>query len=108
MELQPPSRNYPGVRVLHAPMDDGNLIPLATAGQAASWVVGEILSGRRTLVTCQQGRNRSGLVVSLALWMLTRQPGVACVRRLLAVRPSALANSTFRAYVENLSTRRHV
>ena len=108
MELQPPSRDYPGVRVFHAPMDDGDAIPLVYARPAAAWVVGEILSGRTTLVTCRQGRNRSGLVVSLALWMLTGQRGLACATRLLAARPSALTNSTFRAYVENLPSRRHV
>jgi len=99
MEYQPPAAMYPDVEVVHAPNDDPDREPTraeldiarAAAGRAARW----ILRGKSVLVTCQQGRNRSGLVSAFALHYMTGIAGdVAglCVR---ARRKNALTNKWF-------------
>jgi len=75
-EIQPRSPNFPGVLVVHAPIDDAR--PSAeeqqTIRNAATIVAGYLKEGRRVLVTCAQGRNRSAVVAAMALKMITRAP----------------------------------
>lgn len=71
MEYQLSGNMFPGVNIIHAPMnDDGSpmtagerVIAIKTAGK----VLSRISRNRNVLVTCYQGRNRSGLVAALAL-----------------------------------------
>lgn len=70
-ELQPAGYVYPGVKVLHAPLDDsGNAMTIRekhTARAAARAVRTYLDAGKVVLVTCHMGLNRSGLVCALAL-----------------------------------------
>ena len=98
MEHQPRSAELPGVRmVVHAPMDDAepSLEEVVTARQAAAHVAHALRHGRRVLVTCAQGRNRSGLVSALALTRLGASPdqAIRLVRR--ARGANALSNPHF-------------
>jgi protein-tyrosine phosphatase len=73
------------VRVLHAPFDDSmDLTPveIETIYMAAHEVARHITKGRRTLVTCMAGRNRSGIVCALALHLLTGEPGERVLRHI--------------------------
>ena len=70
-EYQPPSGEFPGVDVIHAPFDDNDIGPTSQekkiARSAAKRVAAAVRNGSRVLVSCIAGRNRSGLVCGLAL-----------------------------------------
>jgi len=63
---------FPGVRVIVVSLDDNFITKPSKeeqlrAIQAASEVSKAVRAGQKVLVTCMQGRNRSGLVAALAL-----------------------------------------
>lgn len=92
-EYQPPRSYFPGVQVLHAPNEDDPLFPMSkeeleTAVWAATRVHGLLEQGKKVLVTCMAGINRSGLVVALSLHKTFGYSGQSCIdivrdRRLL-------------------------
>lgn len=93
VEYQPPRGAFPGLQVLHAPNEDDPLFPMSkadleTAVWAATRVQGFLAEGKKVLVTCVAGINRSGLVVALALHKTFGYSGESCIdivrdRRLL-------------------------
>lgn len=96
-EYQPRETAFPGVKVIRAPFHDEKITPAAeaTAKEAARQVVYEIERGRRVLVTCYAGRNRSGLVVARALSKLSGAPAHLVVDHVQRLREGALSNITF-------------
>jgi dual specificity protein phosphatase-like protein len=64
---------YPGVLVHSFFIDDGILGPgeLELVQEAVDLVMGHMVQGRKVLVRCQMGYNRSGLVVALVLRKLS-------------------------------------
>jgi hypothetical protein len=62
--------------------------------RAVGLVTGELRRGRKVLVTCAQGRNRSALVVGEALIRLGGEPGET-VLLIQAKRKRALSNRAF-------------
>jgi len=111
-EIQPPDDDFPGVAVVRALLDDAELssIEAESAKKAALRVAQAVAAGARVLVTCQAGRNRSGLVVGLALHQLTGWPGLKVVQHIRSLRmtPSgpALTNRSFAAALQRLRGRR--
>lgn len=101
-ERQPPASYYPGVTVLHAPLDDTLTVPVKPAHAAAAAVERAWRAGRRIYVACALGYNRSGLVAALALWRITGKPGREVLRQVRASRPGALFNPAFARYVYHL------
>lgn len=107
-ELQPRGR-FPGVEVIHVPMDDSGLPMLDEerrgALAAARIVARAMREGKCVLSTCAAGLNRSGLVSALALRMLGMDPdrAIAMVRR--ARGPHALSNPYFVAMIEHAPLR---
>jgi hypothetical protein len=97
-----------GMEIIKAPLDDAkpSQREIETAYTAASMVVGRWRRGRHVLVTCAQGRNRSGLIVGLALMMLgmTDQQAVQAVRG--ARGPTALSNRDFVRVLTDAQRRR--
>jgi len=89
----------PGVEVMYVPLDDSGPPPTALevqlAWKAAKLVAKRVRAGKRVLVTCAMGRNRSGLVMGFTLIMLglTAQQAVAAIRR--ARGADALSNRHF-------------
>ena len=72
MEYQPPADLFPGAEVLHAPLDDDpsrqmREDEIALAAKAAGRVARRLRAGRRVLVTCAMGLNRSALIAALAM-----------------------------------------
>lgn len=116
-ELQPAGRCYPQVAVHRCPLrDDGT--PMEETEKLGALCVGMdvarmLQSGRRVLVTCAEGRNRSGLVVALALMSAfgqTPESAIETVRAkrnpaLPANRPS-LVNDDFVAFIRSLRAAR--
>jgi hypothetical protein len=107
-EAQPDSSAYPGVEVIHAPFEDGYLTTeaLITAKTAASRVSNRLKDGKKVLVTCKAGVNRSALVVGLALHMAYGYDGRSIVdlirsRRKLAW-DKALSNPHFAGELQSL------
>jgi protein-tyrosine phosphatase len=97
VEYQP---DMPGFEVLHVPLDDGP--PPSHADRvrirgAARRVVERVLAGERVLVTCWQGRNRSGVISGLAMRALG-VPGAEAAARIRRAR-NGLTNPHFYAMV---------
>ena len=108
-EKQHSPLEFPGVKVIHAPMDDGSIVPERTAMDAAAAVVREHKRGKRVLVCCAMGWNRSGLVSALALWLHSGdRPGWMCMKQVQKARDGALFNLAFTGYLASLPPRRQM
>lgn len=109
-EFQPPADLFPGLEVIYAPNDDSGApftaLQQAIAVMASHRVANYMHQHQTVLVTCMQGRNRSGLVSALALHHITGWAGKDCVRRVQRKRPDSLANQDFVRYLEKLPARR--
>ena len=98
-EYQPDLPGYPVV--MHVPLDDGPPPDRDTRRRirsAAQEVAEHVRLGHRVLVTCWQGRNRSGVIAGLALVRLG-VPRERAVRRIQRLR-DGLRNPYFRAMVQ--------
>jgi protein-tyrosine phosphatase len=106
MEEQPKIRPMPpGKLALYAPIDDDIYRPLPPAvGEQLHILAAECARqasyNKRILITCMQGRNRSGLVTALTLLKLfpgwTSEQAVKIIKR---NRPDALTNTMFEQYI---------
>lgn len=86
-KLYPPT----GKHALYVPLDDDCYRPVTgrmaqEVAEAARFVAKEIEKGRRVLVTCQMGANRSGLVTAHAVMNLTGMSGADTVKLIRARR----------------------
>lgn len=98
MEYQPAMP--PGYVVLRVPLDDGpppDHVTRMRIRRAAREIADHVRLGQRVLVTCWQGRNRSGVLAGLAMVDLGVPPRVA-VDRIRTLR-DGLMNEHFRAMV---------
>jgi hypothetical protein len=88
---------YEGVVVYYVDLDDGELThdEWTRARAMAHLVAAGVRGGARTVVTCNEGRNRSGLVVACALHLLAGRPGAECVAAVRRARLGALTNASF-------------
>ena len=105
---------FPGVRVIHAALDDSGPPPsrreLQDAHQAADEASSLWRRGARVLVTCQVGANRSGLVTALILRDALGISGSEAREMVQAARVAqtahgplrALSNRDFAAYLDTL------
>lgn len=106
MEWQPEAARFPGVVVVHCPLDDAKpsadeaRAALAAARRAAS----ALKCGNRVLVTCYAGRNRSGLVSGLAL-IECGYSSTDAVALIQHARRDALTNAHFREVLHARSRR---
>jgi protein-tyrosine phosphatase len=93
----------PANGVLHVfmPVPDSRLheSSLRDVRVLADWAVEAVRAGKRVLVRCQAGLNRSSLVVAFALLRLgyTADDAIALIRRRRS--PRALFNSHFQDYI---------
>jgi len=99
----------PAKALVYAPFEDGELTKgeLQIATTAAMTVADAFDEGKKVLVTCMQGRNRSGLVVALALHMIYGVGGVKA-RQIIRERRAGvevLMNPAFDRFLENLPPR---
>ncbi len=112
MEYQIGSEHFPGVEVIHAPNNDDGSPPtkeqFATAIRAARLITKRMKEQKRVLVTCLQGRNRSGLVSALTLYMLGMPARLAIDQVRTKRQRNALMNPHFVQALLNLQTERAV
>ncbi len=98
MEYQP---RLPGYHVMYVPLDDSGPPPSALDRKrirhAAREIADRVHYRERVLVTCWQGRNRSGVLAGLALRHLGL-PGAEAARRIRLAR-NGLRNPHFHAMV---------
>lgn len=104
---------FPGVRVYHCPLWDIFDSPptretLRMAIDASIAAADAIRMGGRVLVTCQQGKNRSGLVSALTVHRLQGLSGEACVAVVKRARRIALTNPQFVEALARIPIRRTV
>jgi hypothetical protein len=90
------------VAYLKHPIEDGELPDLVVLDGLVSTLAASIREGRRVLVHCGWGRNRSGLVVALVLRELLGLDGLTAVRLVRERRHRALNNAVFADYLESL------
>ncbi len=100
-EYQPASEEFFGLRVIHVPFDDDFEDPPSSRSLQlifrASWfLTSEIKKGRKALVTCWAGHNRSGLVNAFTLHHLLGMSGREAVQTIQKRRKGALSNPLFR------------
>lgn len=104
-EYQPRSRELPGVLVVHCGIDN-SLAPteaeIETAIDASRVAATAVMDGKRVLISCWMGKNRSGLVMALTLMRLYGLSGPEAVQAVQAARPGALFNPAFVSLVEEL------
>jgi hypothetical protein len=91
---------WPGVEVVYAPNDDDfdHAPPRETvrlAIKAARVVAARLAEGRKVLVTCWQGKNRSGLVSALGLHFHLGISGADATRIVQTRRSHGLRNPIF-------------
>lgn len=104
-DIQPPSVMFPGVIVLHAGIDDDYHLSSrerSVVVQSARAVAYHVERDRRTLVTCRQGRNRSGLVSALAIHFLTGMSGARAARHVQQLRQGPFGPALTNAYFVEL------
>lgn len=99
---------YVGLNVICAPGKD-NAHPHVMERYLSTWIVAaqrvaqQVKLGKKVLVTCMAGLNRSGMVTAMALHLLTGWSGELCVERVQERRPMALCNDTFAQWlIDNL------
>jgi len=93
-------------RSIHVPLDDDPSGPTPDEAEralkAASRVADLVRDGQSVLVTCFQGRNRSGLISALALVELEGISGAEAVEKVRIARPEALRNPGFVDFLEQI------
>ena len=86
-----------------SPLVDGDELPDGEqVDELVRHVVDSVRDGRRVLVHCSFGKNRSGLVVTLAVRELLGISGAQAVEIVRLRRHRAVNNEVFAAYVEGL------
>lgn len=101
MEYQPAADRFPGVEVLHAPLDDDptrsmRQDEIALATKAAESVARRLRAGKRVLSTCAMGLNRSALIAAIAMHDVYGMDANEIVARLRRARGAwALSNPNF-------------
>ena len=105
-EYQPRAASFPGLEVVHAGISDNGSPPTDTELQTAAWAAGKVAAavrrGKRVLVTCMMGLNRSGFACALALRMLTRCSGREAMRVVRQARTGAIFNLWFERVLEGM------
>ena len=101
-EVQPPGDWYTGrLRIVRAPIDDNPYAGISSTDMlkirgAVKEVVDALRAGKRVLVTCFAGLNRSGVVVALVLRVLFGLPPYEAIRLVREGRgEAALGNEAF-------------
>lgn len=83
-------------------IEDGPLPDLEDLDDVVSRVCAAVSAGKRVLVHCYAGMNRSGLVNAMVVHRLTGRSGPELIGFMRRKRPGCLFNRRFVAYLERL------
>lgn len=102
-DAYPPAAEIGGLTYLKAPLADGEEVPdPAVTLRLASFVAGLVDEGRRALVHCTFGRNRSGLLMVLVVREILGLSGADALRYVRGRRHRTVNNQAFAAWLEAL------
>lgn len=110
-EYQPPSSQFPGLNVFHVPFDDSvnrmGRTQIRRLQIVAQQVAEEWKRGKRVLVTCHMGINRSALMSALVMSLISGESPAECGSLIRGLRTyggmRALDNPYFRTILSELS-----
>lgn len=110
-EIQKPEwgQGLPRFLIVRAPLDDCDPIrqgDQVVAIRAAEIVIDQLRAGKKVLVTCHQGRNRSGWVTAMALVGYYKMPVDKAVKLIQSKRFWALSNRAFVRFLLSIGPRR--
>jgi protein-tyrosine phosphatase len=101
--LQRGDADLPGVvEYIHRPLPDGKTIDIPYVYSIVDEVENCLSQGKRVLVHCIAGKNRSGLICALTVRRALGLSGAAAVAHVRHCRPGALTNPYFVEYLEKL------
>jgi hypothetical protein len=95
------AEHFPGLEVILCPLHDHETLKdlrpgdMDRAAATAKLLADRLRDGKQVLVTCNEGRNRSGLIDALVTHLLTGKPGAWCVNHVRSHRFMALRNPLF-------------
>lgn len=98
----PDLRQQRGLEYIVMPVPDGKEVPELQYHAAVEIVLERLQVNRRVLVHCLAGRNRSGLICGLVIRQIRGVTGKKALTLLRIVRPTALVNPVFEAYLKGL------
>lgn len=107
-EYQPHAMRFPGSEVIHMPLDDApwrNMRPEEIAGavRTGEAVARHIRAGRRVLVSCAMGLNRSSLVAAIAMHNAHGMGADEIIMRIRRARGQwALSNPNFEKLLRSM------
>ena len=105
-EYQPPEWRLPGVEVIYAPMEDVPVVlrpnDLAAVRRVVARVAQALATGRRVLVSCRAGLNRSGLIAGAVLLETTNMTPLQVISLIRKRRSIFALNNP--AFVHALTT----
>jgi protein-tyrosine phosphatase len=102
-EIYPDPKDFEGLVYLKMPLDDGDHLPdLAVLDGVVQSVAGAWKGGRKILVHCRMGLNRSGLVDALVLRQVFNLTGAEAMKIVQARREGSLSNPVFAAHLRSL------
>jgi protein-tyrosine phosphatase len=110
-EYQPARYEFPGIEVMRVPLEDDDSRPVELSDWSAILLTARriqrrVQAGRRVLVTCQMGLNRSGIVTATAYHLLTGVSGTEAARVVRSLRIVGEQRALFnRAFVRALCHR---
>ena len=98
-----PAAPVAGMVYLKCPLVDAEVLPDATLVLGLAHLVADLLrDGRRALVHCTFGRNRSGLLATLVVRETEGLSGAGALRRVQELRPGDVNNEVFADWVRSL------
>jgi protein-tyrosine phosphatase len=101
-DTYPPEGAVDGLAYLKCPLVDGAVPDPALTLRLADLVAALVREGRRALVHCTFGRNRSGLMATLIVRAVERVDGAAALRRVQQTRDGAVNNTEFARWLRSL------
>lgn len=110
-ELQFPVTHFPGVEVISLPLEDDSSKPLDPRDweaivRVSRRVARRVTSGRRTLVTCAMGLNRSGVVTAAIIHYATGVSGLEAATHVQRKRRVGETQALYnKAFVKALTAR---
>jgi len=102
-EIYPDPKDIGGLDYIKMPLEDADHLPdLAILDGVVQAMANAYRGGRKILVHCRMGLNRSGLVDALLLRQLFNLTGAEAMKTIQSRREGSLSNAVFAAHLRSL------